>query len=711
MVESNVTLSSDDILASWNSSVTISVGSQTVMISSSELVAECLVVGEDYSCNCSKGYAWSNEVCYNYGCCTEATCTQNVSQATSICDPKTNENAKACKEEAFKNEFWPKTPAGVTVFNQSCPEGRVGFKSRTCNGTEIWQDVFSKCVSEELSKVTDAANNFLNGLGATQEVAKDIFEGIKNSSSLSSGTGDDIADISASIGIIGVMASASQNIVLDEAVFPDLVDAASNMVNSNWSEVNDSVRHEMSSDYLSNVESLVKNIHINTSEGFNSTNLELKFCSSDNCNISVFGVDVNMNKTNGTMKTMGVKNLMEKLRNNKFLGKNRSSILLSATLIGSNDSDIKIKMFFPDEQPSTEERLCVFWDTKNKDWSGEGCVANATDDNQTLCECNHLTSFSVLMGKSPNKDSKHHNFITYVGLGVSILSLLIFLFVESLVWPAVTKTNLSHFRHTAVVNIAVFRLLADCSFLASAFPELLSDNWCFILTICKHLFYLAMFCWMLCLSAMLVHQLIFVFSPVRKRVFMYLSSIVGYVVPITIVGISFVYYKYNDEEYYDKESCWLKYEGLLEGSIHAFVLPVYTIVLSNIFSMVVVIVTLVKTSVPDSSKADDKETAKSILKVLVFLAPVFGITWIIGFALLLIDEDNSMYNVATYIFNILNSFQGLFILLTGCVGEQKVRQEVIRIVMVKTGRDTDCGDRKSSSDFRSAPRDPGENTS
>lgn len=52
-------------------------------------------------------------------------------------------------------------------------------------------------------------------------MAKDIFGGIKNSSSLSSdGSGADTADIGASIGIIGVMANASVNVVLDETVFP-----------------------------------------------------------------------------------------------------------------------------------------------------------------------------------------------------------------------------------------------------------------------------------------------------------------------------------------------------------------------------------------------------------------------------------------------------------------------------------------------------------
>lgn len=298
--------------------------------------------------------------------------------------------------------------------------------------------------------------------------------------------------------------------------------------------------------------------------------------------------------------------------------------------------------------------------------------------------CNHLTSFSVLMAKG-DVSTDVLDIITNVGLGVSICSLLIFLIIESLVWSAVVKTNLSHFRHTAIVNISIFRLLADCSFLASSNPEKISDTWCLVLTVCKHLFYLAMFSWMLCLSVMLVHQLIFVFSPLRKRVFMFFSSIIGYVCPILIVGSSYVYCKYTDKPYYDKKKgCWLVYEKLLEGSIHAFLLPVGTVILTNLFSMVVVIFTLMKSSAPEGSKTDDKETVKSILKVVVFLTPVFGVTWIIGFAQLLLDDTNSMYEVVLYSFTILNSFQGLFILITGCFAEQKVREEVIKLIMAKS---------------------------
>uniref|UniRef100_A0A3B4Y6Q3 Adhesion G protein-coupled receptor F3b n=1 Tax=Seriola lalandi dorsalis TaxID=1841481 RepID=A0A3B4Y6Q3_SERLL len=376
-----------------------------------------------------------------------------------------------------------------------------------------------------------------------------------------------------------------------------------------------------------------------------SQNVDLKFCSGDGCNVSAFDIGVNLNKSSGIMKTVAVKNLMDKLRNN-FHRTKATSLLLSVTLEDSNDTALEITLDFPIEKMKSTIPLCVFWKIEDREWSGEGCVIKSSDGNRTRCECNHLTSFSVLMAKS-DISTDILDIITYVGLGVSVCSLLIFLIIETLVWSAVVKTNLSHFRHTAIVNIAVFLLLADCCFLASSFPETLSDSTCLVLTICKHLFFLAMFSWMLCMSVMLVHQLIFVFSPLRKRVFMFLSSIVGYLCPILIVGCSYLYSKYTDKPYYNKDTCWLFFERVLEGSVHAFLLPVGTVILTNVFSMVVVIVTLMKSSVPDG-KSDEKETIKSIIKVVVFLTPVFGVTWVIGFFLLILDDHNGEFTCQVY---------------------------------------------------------------
>ncbi|XP_034755690.1 adhesion G-protein coupled receptor F1 [Etheostoma cragini] len=603
--------------------------------------------------------------------------------------PVIYEGAPFCKEEWINKDFWPKTPEGNTVINRTCEVGRVGYKSRTCkDGT--WRPVFYYCIDENLNKVLDAADNFRKGLGATQGVAKDIFAGLKNSSTaiLASNSSNSMGDIGASIDVLNVMSSGSKNVALQEDLLPDFVNAASNMLTKTWGGLNDTLVRAISSTYLKSVEGLVKNIHVNTSKGMTDSNLDLKFCSGSDCNISVFDTNVSLNKTNGIMKTVAVKNLMDKLGNN-INQTDVTSLLISTTLQDNNDLSIGIRLEFPQQLLNPKYKpLCVFWDTTDSKWSSVGCTANSSDENRIVCECNHLTSFSVLMSKSSVSD-KILDMITNVGIGVSICSLLIFLIIESLVWSAVVKTNLSHFRHTAIVNIAVFLLLGDCSFLANIILKNVDENWCLFLTVCKHLFFLAMFSWMLCMSVMLVHQLIFVFSPLRKRVFMFLSSIVGYVCPMLIVGCSYVYCKYTKKPYYSKDSCWLVYESLLVGSIHAFILPIGTVILTNLFSMVVVMLTLLKSSAPEGSKANDRETAKSILKVVVFLTPVFGVTWVFGFGLLLLENNTIHYTIVNYSFTILNSFQGLFLLITGVFAEQKVREEIFKIIVGESKRKTE----------------------
>ncbi|XP_062323023.1 adhesion G protein-coupled receptor F4-like [Osmerus eperlanus] len=620
--------------------------------------------------NCQTTQGSSQSVTYTF------TNRNNKNKEGTISFPVFYEGDTTCPAE----KDWPETPSGSTVVSQECEAGKVGSKERTCSKNK-WLEILSKCISENLKKVANAANDFAQGLGATQAVALSIFSGLKNSSTSDSSM--NLAETQESINVLNTMATASATIDLTESILPDFLGAASNILNNSWEVLtssNKSLLHNMSSKYLNSVEGLVRNIQVNNTQDLITHNLDLKIWRVEpntTCNHTVFGVAVILNASSGRVKTMAMKELGKNLEM-KFTDTQPPSIILTAILENSS-SRINIKLSFPPIEGRTEdsEVFCVFWNTSTNEWSREGCWLNSIE-NQTFCECNHLTSFSMLMSKTsvslPFLDE-----ITYVGLGVSICSLLVFLVIEVFVWSAVVKSNLSHFRHTAMVNISLCLFLADCSFLASSFPQDRSPTWCLVLTVCKHFFFTAMFFWMLCLSLMLLHQVIFVFSPLRRRVYMFISSILGYVCPTVIVGATYVYCRYTGTNYHDHETCWLKYEGLLEGSIHAFILPVGTIVLTNMFSMAVVILTLLKSSIPEGGKEDDKETVKSIMKAVVFLTPVFGVTWALGFAVLMTDKD-PINPVFHYTFTIVNSLQGFFILLAGCFAEKRVRDELCKLI-------------------------------
>ena len=40
---------------------------------------------------------------------------------------------------------------------------------------------------------------------------------------------------------------------------------------------------------------------------------------------------------------------------------------------------------------------CAFWDIKRSDWSTAGCETVSSNRTHTVCRCNHLTNFAVLM--------------------------------------------------------------------------------------------------------------------------------------------------------------------------------------------------------------------------------------------------------------------------------------------------------------------------
>ncbi|XP_072552082.1 adhesion G-protein coupled receptor F1 [Salminus brasiliensis] len=574
-----------------------------------------------------------------------------------------------------KDDPWPKTKNGSKATILCTEPGRVGKKERLCN--TVWKDPVDLCVKEALSTLAAAAGDFEKGVGATEDGASIIFDNLKNTTAAQNTYGD----VKATVNVFSTMSRASSKVTMGETLLPNFIDSASNILNTTW-DSDEKSNINLATSYLSSVEELVKNIRLNISEGHNASNVQLQVCrQSSVCNRTVFNVEVEVNSSAAEVKTIGLQKIAAFLPKGTFKDAIYPSLVVSATV--NDTGPVNIRLAFPTavEDKSYSQPHCVFWNITDEQWSQEGCNYTQLSSNISYCDCDHLTSFSMLLSKTP-VDLPFIDQITYIGLGISICSLVVFILIECLVWNAVVKTNLSHFRHTALINISLCLLLADCSFVAATFQNILTDTLCILLTVAQHFFYLAMFFWMLCLSIMLLHQLIFVFHPLRKKVFMILSITIGYACPTVTVGATYMYYdKRTDVHYYSRSTCWLTYESPMKGSIHAFLFPLGTIVFINMFSMVVVIVTLLKPAAAESNKKDDKEAAKSIIKVIIFLTPVFGGTWILGLFVFLMDDNKFTKVLVHYAFTIVNSLQGLFILLTGCFGEKRVRDEILKLVI------------------------------
>uniref|UniRef100_A0A452SA03 Adhesion G protein-coupled receptor F5 n=1 Tax=Ursus americanus TaxID=9643 RepID=A0A452SA03_URSAM len=365
-------------------------------------------------------------------------------------------------------------------------------------------------------------------------------------------------------------------------------------------------------------------------------------------------------------------------------GKNVANSLVMTTTVSHNITmPFRISMTFKNIIPSGGVPQCVFWnfDLANHTggWDSSGCYVNRVDGDSVSCICDHLTSFSILMSPdSPYPGSLLEillDIISYIGLCFSILSLAACLVVEAVVWKSVTKNRTSYMRHTCIVNIAASLLVADIWFIVAAaihdhfYP--LNETACVAATFFIHFFYLSVFFWMLTLGLMLFYRLVFILHDTSKSIQKTIAFSLGYGCPLVISVIT-VGATQPQEVYTRKNACWLNWEDT--KALLAFVIPALIIVVVNMTITVVVISKILRPSIGDKPSKQEKSSLFQISKSIGVLTPLLGLTW--GFGLATVFQgSNAVFHI---IFTLLNAFQGLFILLFGCLWDQKVQEALLK---------------------------------
>ncbi|XP_066504988.1 adhesion G-protein coupled receptor F3 [Hoplias malabaricus] len=588
-------------------------------------------------------------------------------------------NSPFCKGDGV----WGDAKANYTAI-RLCNPPAVGLHKRNCTNVGKWDSEISECVTQNLTNLLNDATNLQRGQGIVEGNADGIYNRLRQSTEdLSVKT---YANINASVDVLYIMNNASQmqNSKWNETVFPfqDFVKSSSNLLNGSlnysWSPVGSNDSYSLASKYLNAVEGIIKQTNLNAAlltdmSALQQDNVQIIMYNTSNNMQNRFSHNFNVSVTEVSSNVSvltAINNLASKLPNMLY---NKETYVSDTILSVVGENNTRISMLLNINRLRNHRMYCVFWDSVHHRWSDEGCSWGGLK-NPDQCICEHLTSFTIMMAKEPIK-LQYMEELTYAGLSFSILSLILGLVIEFLVWNTVVKTNIAHFRHTVLVNIMVCLSIADSSFLAAPVPSSSPSNWCLSLTVLKHFCYLAVFFWMLCLSLGLLHQVIFVFVPLRKNVYLGLCFLLGYVCPLIIVIVTIITYgNAMAGQYYSTETCWLIYVSALKGSIHAFLFPVFVIVFLNMFTMVVVISRILKPTLSEGSTHDEKEIARSIIKTVVLLTPTLGITWILGLFVLVLDLTLEPYaQIVNYAFTFFNSFQGFFILLTGCFGEKRVR--------------------------------------
>ncbi|XP_004846459.1 adhesion G protein-coupled receptor F5 isoform X1 [Heterocephalus glaber] len=359
-----------------------------------------------------------------------------------------------------------------------------------------------------------------------------------------------------------------------------------------------------------------------------------------------------------------------------------NSLVMTTTISHNITMPFEISMTFKNNHGAGGQIICVFWNfslsNNTGGWDSHGCRVNSVDRDRISCTCDHLTSFSILMSPdSPDRGSLLEillDIISYIGLGFSILSLAACLVVEAVVWKSVTKNRTSYMRHICIVNIAASLLFADAWFIVVAaiqdhhYP--LNDMACVAATFFIHFFYLSVFFWMLTLGLMLFYRLIFLLHDASKSTQKAVAFCLGYGCPLVISVIT-VAATQPQEVYTRKNACWLNWDDT--KALLAFVIPALLIVVVNMTVTVVVITKILRPSIGDKPHNQEKNSLFQISKSIGVLTPLLGLTW--GFGLATVFQGtNAVFHI---IFTLLNAFQGLFILLFGCLWDQKVQETLL----------------------------------
>ncbi|XP_051730453.1 uncharacterized protein LOC127502040 isoform X7 [Ctenopharyngodon idella] len=315
---------------------------------------------------------------------------------------------------------------------------------------------------------------------------------------------------------------------------------------------------------------------------------------------------------------------------------------------------------------------CVFWNFNLDGWDSTGCEVkpSANQTGKITCECNHTTSFSILM--SPfSIDHKALAYITYIGVTISMASLVICLIIETIVWKSVRRNDTSYMRHVSIVNIAVSLLIANICFIIGAAitdqEQPTSVGRCSPAVFFMHFFYLALFFWMLISALFLFYRTVMVFSQTSRAKMMAIAFIVGYGAPLLIAAIT-VASTAGPQNYVSKQACWLNWDE--SKALLAFVIPALTIVAINLLVLIVALYKLLRRD-GATTQPDEKHALVVIFRCVAILTPIFGLTWGFGIGTM-VSRDLGVHVV----FTILNSLQGLFILVFGTLLDSKVRESL-----------------------------------
>ncbi|XP_035516192.1 adhesion G protein-coupled receptor E5 [Morone saxatilis] len=331
------------------------------------------------------------------------------------------------------------------------------------------------------------------------------------------------------------------------------------------------------------------------------------------------------------------------------------SIVVSNPSTENLSHPVKITLRHLEERDKSREvsYICAYW-TERGSWSTDGCDQQDLNDTHTVCTCNHLSSFAVLMALHPIEHTFGLQVVTKLGLTISllclILSILTFKFCRSIQGT----------RTTIHLHLCICLFMADLIFLAGI-SQTKPVGGCRFVAAMLHFFFLGVFTWMLLEGVQLYRMVVLVFNATIRPLHLYIT---GYGTPLVIVIISAII---RPKGYGTDQHCWLSLE---DGLIWSFFGPVCLVIILNVFFFIVTVWKLAQkfTSLnPDLTKL---HKIKAFTVTAIAQMCILGLMWVFGS--FMFGEGTI---VVAYIFTILNSLQGALVFIMHCLLSKQVREE------------------------------------
>ncbi|XP_014060813.1 adhesion G protein-coupled receptor F4 isoform X2 [Salmo salar] len=580
-----------------------------------------------------------------------------------------------------------------------CKPDEVGEKTAICNKNGTFSDRVDNCVLKEIDNLF-SLSQALVGTGLPV-----FLERLRNSTfTLLGRIAESPATISTVVNILKNVANVSRSTPINKPLMKNFLDTAgvltSNAAKASWGVLNTNLTKNDSSGFLGTVETISNFltddfVDIATSSIFlNKTTVNNSVNNLFNLNSSVL-IDIPASEASYSSITIITFESLDNVlpaRNSSSLNNRVNSVNTingKVVLVKVNGTIKNVTFRFDVLNKTLANPQCVFWNFNLFDglggWDGKGCELQSDKNGTVTCHCNHLTSFSILMSPFiPAVLRVALDFITYIGVGISMGCLVVCLIIEMLVWNAVTGNNTSYIRHVSIVNIAFSLLIADIWFIIGA---AISENpkkdlpACSTATFFIHFFYLALFFWMLVSGLLLLYRTVMVFSHMSKPAMLAISFSLGYGAPLIIAVITIAvtapgkqYIRGNDGV------CWLNWTESM--ALLAFVIPALTIVVINLLILIVVLFKMLRRGVGDVTQPDERNALVVIARCLAILTPFFGTTWGLGVGTMTTPNNLGIHIV----FAIFNSLQGLFILVFGTLLDKKIREALTGRSQVSSNR-------------------------